>query len=525
MASITNRLFSNKSIIILLFVFFTCNVAHAQWGIAGTLSKGAITPTTSSQTTANFNPNNSVPYWSFSGTAGVCYYFSLCSSANSEDAVLQVYSGASSGGALVAGNDEGACPSKSSLTFVCPVTTTYYIAANVYPASKFATTANLNLTYYICSAVTPTTTPVTEDWSVSNVTTACTSWMAHGAGSEGDWVINNSALGFAYGTNLAGGSGNELIFAGDQYNVYGIGVTKLATVTSYPINTSGTNSMVFSWKHTLQINGDNGVSGSNTVVIKLQSSSDLINWNDEWSGSYSVTGSATVPVNKSIQAVTINTSTNVTTWLRYYLSAVPGKLAYWAIDNGSSGTIVLPIELSKFTAQPLFNKTKLEWTTINESNNDYFTIERSFDGITFNPIKTIKGADNSNTVLDYSTFDEEPLIGVNYYRLKQTDYNGKFKYSTAISVNYLAENARLSNIHPNPANENINFDLYSPINAKGNLQIMDITGRVISEEPQNISAGNQTVSTTLNTLSNGIYYLKMSIDEIGYSHISKIIKN
>ncbi|HKC67851.1 MAG TPA: hypothetical protein VKG26_06440, partial [Bacteroidia bacterium] len=198
-----NRLLTTKYILIWLFIFCVCQITKAQWSIAGTSNKGTITPTTTSQTTANFNPNGTVPYWSFSGTAGVCYYFSLCgATTNTEDLILNVYSGASPGGTLVAANDEGTCPSKSSLTFVCPVTTTYYISANAYPANTFGTNKNLNLTYYICSAVTPTTTPVTEDWSVSTATTACTGWMAHGAGSEGDWAINNAALGFAYGLNL-----------------------------------------------------------------------------------------------------------------------------------------------------------------------------------------------------------------------------------------------------------------------------------------------------------------------------------
>ncbi|HXD91557.1 MAG TPA: T9SS type A sorting domain-containing protein, partial [Bacteroidia bacterium] len=189
----------------------------------------------------------------------------------------------------------------------------------------------------------------------------------------------------------------------------------------------------------------------------------------------------------------------------------------------ASNVIVLPIELTSFTAKQLNTKTKLEWATASESNNNYFTIERSLDGTNFISISEIKGANNSTTTLDYSVFDEEPAVGINYYRLKQTDYNGKFKYSKVISVNYLSKGASFSNLHPNPANENINFDLYSPVNTKGNLQVMDITGRVISEESQNISAGNQTIGTTLNALSNGIYYLKISIDEIGYSHISKII--
>jgi hypothetical protein len=204
--------------------------------------------------------------------------------------------------------------------------------------------------------------------------------------------------------------------------------------------------------------------------------------------------------------------------------------AYFSYEIGdhtcnANSVIVLPIELTSFTAKQLNTKNQLEWTTATESSNNYFTVERSLDGTNFTLIGTVKGADNSTTTLDYNAFDEEPAVGINYYRLKQTDYNGDYKYSAVVSVNYLSKGASFSNLHPNPANENVNFDLYSPVNTKGSLQIMDITGRIISDEPQNILVGNQTISTTLNSVSNGIYYLKISIDEIGYSHISKIIKN
>ncbi len=524
MAGSTNNLFSCKVIMILLVLVFITQTAKSQWCIAGSLSEGAITPTITSQTTAGFNPNGNVPYWSFVGTAGTTYYFGLCSSANTNNSVLSIYDGATPSGNLVAANDD-ACGKKSSMTFVCPATQTYYIAANKYPNSNFSNAGNLVLTYYTCGVITPVVTSLTEDWSVSNVTTACTNWMAHGTGAEGDWAINNVAYGFAYGTNLAGGSGNELLFYGNQYEIYGTGVTKVATVTSFPINTMGESFITFSWLHSLQINGDNGVSGSNTVTLKLQSSNDLINWTDQWSASYPVTSAATAPLNNTTQSVVINTSVNGTTWIRFYLNAVPGKLAFWAIDNGTTPTIVLPIELTKYTAQQLNTKTKLEWTTASETNNNYFTVERSLDGKNFTAIATVKGGDNINTLLNYSAFDEEPAIGINYYRLKQTDYSGSYKYSNIIPLNFLSEGVVFSNIRPNPATDNISFDFYSPISTKGNIQIIDITGRLVSNESQNISAGNQTINTTLNSLSNGIYYLKVSIDQLGYSHTSKIIKN
>ena len=89
----------------------------------------------------------------------------------------------------------------------------------------------------------------------------------------------------------------------------------------------------------------------------------------------------------------------------------------------------LPIELLSFEAICNNNSVNLLWSTASEKNNDYFTIERSSDGITFQTVLTVKGAGNSNQVINYSAIDEKPIDGIAYYRLKQTDYDGKFEYS------------------------------------------------------------------------------------------------
>ncbi len=504
---------------------FIKNEAKATWCIAGNSSQGLIVPAAGSVTTGGINPSGKVPYWSFVGTAGVCYYFSLCASANTEDVVLSVYNGTTPGGNLMAANDQGVCPNLSSLTFVCPANGTYYIAANLYPANTFATTALLKLTYYTCGAVTPVATPISDNWTGVTVTTACTSWMAQGAGGEGDWAINNVALGFAYGTNLACGSGNELILAGDQYNLYGIGVSKTPNIISYPINTNGTNSMVYSWKHTLQINGDVGITGSNTINIQLQSSNDLINWTTQWTGSYPVTAVATVPVNCFNQSVTIATNTNVTTWLRFYFSGVVGKIAYWAIDNGASGVIILPVELQGFAAKRFQEGIKLNWATASETNNNYFTIERSANGSDFTTIGALKGSGTSLKAIDYTFFDSQPLNGLNYYRLKQTDYNGKYTYSSITTANYAGKNKLLTNIYPNPTDNTASFDVYSPIAGNVHLELTDITGRIILDETRSVSEGTQNIEISLAPFDKGMYSLHVSVQEAGYSEITRILKN
>lgn len=122
-------------------------------------------------------------------------------------------------------------------------------------------------------------------------------------------------------------------------------------------------------------------------------------------------------------------------------------------SNGC-GACILPIELLSFTGSCENNNTKLNWKTATEMNNDYFTIERSVDGINFDPIGTVQGAGNSSTIRNYEFADDflsYPVgegLGVRYYRLKQTDYNGEYKYYESVSVDPNNCDASTINILP-----------------------------------------------------------------------------
>ncbi|MBA3972221.1 MAG: hypothetical protein H0X46_08780, partial [Bacteroidetes bacterium] len=95
----------------------------------------------------------------------------------------------------------------------------------------------------------------------------------------------------------------------------------------------------------------------------------------------------------------------------------------------------LPIELLSFTGYSASNGNQLTWSTATEINNDYFDIERSSNGADFSKIGTLDGNGNSITTIVYNFTDATPLTGINYYRLKQVDYNGSFSYSNMISIN------------------------------------------------------------------------------------------
>lgn len=91
----------------------------------------------------------------------------------------------------------------------------------------------------------------------------------------------------------------------------------------------------------------------------------------------------------------------------------------------SSGGPPLPIELLEFRVVLIDSFALITWKTASETNNDFFTIKRSSDGIYFEDILIIFGSGNSTSITTYTAIDKDPLDGVSYYKLKQTDYDGQ----------------------------------------------------------------------------------------------------
>ncbi|MFO0435877.1 MAG: SBBP repeat-containing protein, partial [Sphingobacteriaceae bacterium] len=157
----------------------------------------------------------------------------------------------------------------------------------------------------------------------------------------------------------------------------------------------------------------------------------------------------------------------------------------------------LPIELLEFTAKQQSNIVECIWRTATEINNDYFTVEKSTDAINFEIVGKIKVAGNSNTIKNYNMSDEKPYNGVSYYRLKQTDFDGTFKYSKLVSVNFQLSSSTVS-VFPNPSSGN-----YTILNTEyTDVYILDELGRIIksiSIEPY------KSITISLNTFNNGFY--------------------
>lgn len=175
---------------------------------------------------------------------------------------------------------------------------------------------------------------------------------------------------------------------------------------------------------------------------------------------------------------------------------------------------ILPIELLSFKAVLTNNNFSSDvncfWATASEINNDFFTIERSNDGVHFEVLAMIKGAGNSISLLNYSFIDSSPLSGTSYYRLTQTDFNGTQSSSQIVSVENNEYSESNFDLCPNP-NKGDNFTI---LMRNKNTDIVNVN--IINSLGDNIyssyhaSNSNGKISVNLDSIiSSGIYYVRL----------------
>ncbi len=149
---------------------------------------------------------------------------------------------------------------------------------------------------------------------------------------------------------------------------------------------------------------------------------------------------------------------------------------YYTIGTRNYLVSPLPIELINFDAIMNGKKVDITWTTLSEKNNEGFEIEKSKDGINFEVVSEIKGALNSDQKINYSDTDFNPYEGISYYRLKQTDVNGKKSYSQLVAVNFKLNKEGIR-VYPNPTNGEFNIDFSDLSNSEVLVVIRDASGR------------------------------------------------
>ena len=212
---------------------------------------------------------------------------------------------------------------------------------------------------------------------------------------------------------------------------------------------------------------------------------------------------------RSFDAV-IAPSNNLLTSLGY--KVIPSNM-----DWMGGGSSALPITLKSFEVTSIGNIAKIDWVTASEFNSDYFTVERSRDGLNFNILATITGAGSTSSETSYSLIDDQPLDGTSYYRLTQTDFDGTSETFNIVALNRINTTIDFT-VHPNPSNGR---DITLSFNNAGNDEVLVVLYNIMGEQVYSKIAVLDNGSAVIaidseKKLAPGVYLIIGSSDEAIY---------
>jgi hypothetical protein len=187
-------------------------------------------------------------------------------------------------------------------------------------------------------------------------------------------------------------------------------------------------------------------------------------------------------------------------------------ISFW-IDNIIVGPVVstLPVELTSFSSIcEDDNNVSVNWITASEQNSDYYTVEKSRDGINWTNLTTVKAAGNSSQTSNYSVNDNNAIDGTNYYRLTQVDVDGALKVYDIVSTNCSSDKELDLVAYPNPSNGQISLKIENVIGGKFDLSITDMQGKSIDQQSINLESGTTVVKMNPVGLKSGVYLLQFT---------------
>ena len=197
-------------------------------------------------------------------------------------------------------------------------------------------------------------------------------------------------------------------------------------------------------------------------------------------------------------------------------SIISNNFAHDAPEIGPIHTS--PISLTLFKVVLNYERVLIDWSTTEEHNNKFFTIERSGDGINFNFLGFLVAGNSSSAQNDYRLIDYSPNEGINYYRLSQTDHNGQINYFGTRIVNY-KNSKNFSAGVINISNGNIKMIINSSKKDDLTLNLVDIYGKEIIRESFAVATGS-TSKTFL--MQKGSYVAVLS-NSAGEKAVNKIV--
>lgn len=164
----------------------------------------------------------------------------------------------------------------------------------------------------------------------------------------------------------------------------------------------------------------------------------------------------------------------------------------------------LPVELNSFIGFESDGNNILKWTTASEIQNDRFEIEFAIDPCSFRKIGEVAGGNNSSEIRNYVFTHYDPPLGINYYRLRQVDYNGDYNYSGIIAIHNPSTGFQIS-VSPVPFNDQLVITTFSKIELPLQFRVVDANGREVFSN--NITGGQTMINTS--HWKSGVYFIEM----------------
>ncbi len=162
----------------------------------------------------------------------------------------------------------------------------------------------------------------------------------------------------------------------------------------------------------------------------------------------------------------------------------------------------LPLKLIHFSANKNGENDLLQWQTAQEINVDRFEIEKSWNGMEYSTIGKINAGSSK-----YNFTDNKPFKGINYYRLKMVDKDGKMEYSPVRTINN-SDNFYVS-VYPLPAKDRLNIQIQSNKTEEAEISVTDISGKTLITKSVSLAEGLNNSVINVQSLTNGVYFLKI----------------
>jgi hypothetical protein len=192
---------------------------------------------------------------------------------------------------------------------------------------------------------------------------------------------------------------------------------------------------------------------------------------------------------------------------------------------GSRENNALPISLINFEGKCNGSMININWSTASESNNKMFLLEESYDALNWSMVKTILGAGNSTTQMNYSEVISSKFPGGSYFKLTQVDFNGNSESFDPIYINCEQSLTTEMTIAPNPAVDYVNVTIQSADDMNANLTLFSSSGQILFSSKASLEKGTNNIRIDITNLSSGAYHLNITNDKkIEISGSRSIIK-